>query len=224
MPTKIISNNTTGVGTGDYSGTPDVKIRLAAPTTNYDGFGNVEVSKWAAGDHTHGLFTFAGLSNITGPVVVSSITLGIYQESATGTYAIDVRRVLRNWVEAEATWNNYSTAGGAWTTAGCLSDGNDRVGATSGQFASFGTGVGFVTVTQTSGGLVDDVQGWINGTFSNYGWHLMRSDAGEDATSKVFTSTLGTDGNKCYLSVTYTTGTDTVIAGFGRRLRGFIYS
>lgn len=33
-------------------------------------------------------------------------------------------RVLRNWVENQVTWNEWST-GNAWTTAGCGSAGND---------------------------------------------------------------------------------------------------
>jgi hypothetical protein len=39
---------------------------------------------------------------------------------------ISIYEVLRAWVEGEATWNKFSTAGGNWGTAGCGSIGTDR--------------------------------------------------------------------------------------------------
>jgi hypothetical protein len=71
-------------------------------------------------------------------------------------------------------------------------------------------------VTQASGGLVDDVQGWINGTFGNYGWHISRNGAGEDSTSKDFAGSAvgeGGNGQRAYLSVTYTAGGTAALTG-----------
>lgn len=204
MPTITITDNTTGSPTGTV-GTSNAQIREGNATTNYGSNSGFEVTKFAASDHTHALLKF-DLSSVTGPVTVTSVTVGIYlQEDGGGTHTVDLRRLLRDWVEAQATWNIYATASN-WTTAGALSDGNDRVATASGQVASVGATLQYYTVVQTSGGLVDDVQGWINGTFSNYGWHLSRNGTGEDGAYKTFTSDDGTNGNRPYLTVVYTEG------------------
>lgn len=204
MPTVTITDNTTGSPTGTV-GVTNAQIREGSPTNNYGGTSNFEVTKWEAGDHTHAVVRF-DLSSITGPVTVTSVTVGIYLNSdGGGTHAVDLRRLLRNWVEGQLTWNIYATASN-WTTAGALSDGNDRVGTASGQIASIAATTQYYTVVQTSGGLVDDVQGWINGTFANYGWHLSRNGTGNDNTSKTFTSDDGTNGQRPYLTVVYDVG------------------
>lgn len=202
--TITITDNTTGSPTGTV-GVTNAQIREVSATTNYGSSSNFEVTKWDVSDHTHALLKF-DLSSVSGPVTVSSVTVGIYLNSdGGGTHAVDLRRLLRNWVEAQATWNIYATASN-WTTAGALSDGNDRVGTVSGQIASIASTTQYYTVVQSSGGLVDDVQGWINGTFSNYGWHLSRNGTGNDNTSKTFTSDDGTNGQRPYLTVVYTPG------------------
>jgi hypothetical protein len=143
---------------------------------------------------------FTGLSNITGPVTVSSVTLGL-QRSAGVSEVKDIRRLLRNWVEAQATGNNYST-GNAWTTVGGVGDATDRVAAASAQINVNSGGV-YVTVVDT-GDLAKDVENWINGVTSNYGWHLERNGAGNDSSTgtDIITSE-GTDGKRPYLSVTW---------------------
>lgn len=202
--TVTITDNTTGSPTGT-AGVNSTMVREGSATTNYGSNSSFEVTKWDVADHTHSLVKF-DLSSVTGPVTVTSVTVGIYLNTdGGGTHNVDMRRVLRNWVENQATWNIYATAS-SWTTAGALSDGNDRVGTASGQIASIGATIQYYTVSQTSGGLVDDVQGWINGTFSNYGWHLSRNGAGNDNTYKTFTSDDGTNGQRPYLTVVYTPG------------------
>lgn len=204
MPTITITDNTTGSPTGTV-GVDDTRIREQATTTNYGGSSSLEIAKWDAGDHTHGLIKF-DLSSVSGPVTVTSVTVGIYlQADGGGTHAFDLRRLLINWVEAEATWNIYAT-GQSWTTVGGLSDGNDRVGTASGQITGVAATTQYYTVVQTSGGLVDDVQGWINGTFSNFGWHISRNGTGNDSTNKDFVSSDGTNGQRPYLTVVYTEG------------------
>lgn len=204
MPTVTITDNTSGSPTGTV-GVSNTQIREGNATTNYGTNSNFEVTKYGAGDHTHGLLKF-DLSSVSGPVTVTSVTVGIYLNFGdAASQDVDFRRLLRNWVEGQATWNVYST-GNSWTTAGGLSAGNDRVSTVSGTITGVTGTSQYWTVVQTSGGLVDDVQGWINGTFPNYGWHLERSGSGEDATSKTFKTDDSDNGNRPYLTVVYTVG------------------
>ena len=215
MPIEIVSDNTTGVGTGTYSGVDDNGLQELSPTTNNGSAASFYVSKYSTGDFQNGVLKFTGLSNIPTNATVTSVTIGLYViESGTNTQNLDFRRLLRDWVEAEATWNIYST-GNNWTTAGGSSAGNDRVDAISGSLSAETTLNQFYTVTQSSGGLVDDVQAWISGSASNYGWHIEKEGAGNDEQFKRITSTEGTDGNRPYLSVTYT-----VPAGAGEPATG----
>lgn len=203
--TVVISDNTTGSPVGDFTGTADTKLSQTNATTNFGTSSSMEITKWAAGNHTHSIIKFTGLSNIPNTATVTSVTFGLWLNAGTAdtTHTIDIRRNLRAWVETEATWDVYST-GNSWSTAGGLSDGNDRTGTASGQITLDATTGQYYTVTQTSGGLVDDVQGWISGSVTNNGWHLERNGTGEDSTSKTVRTREGTNGNKPYLSVTYT--------------------
>lgn len=83
---------------------------------------------------------------------------------ATGAFVnFPMYQVLRNWVEAEATWNVWST-GNSWTTAGCFGIGTDRddtVLCTIPQSANQGN--------LTTAGIAV-VQGWVNGNTANYGF------------------------------------------------------
>jgi hypothetical protein len=206
--TTVISDNTTGSYIGDYTGTDDAALQEADPTSNHGADSQFEVSKYGSGSHTHLLIRFAGLSNITGPVTVTAVTLGMYLTNSdeAASHTINIYRALRAWNVSQTTWNVYTT-GNNWTTAGALSSGNDRAASTSGQITGVQTPLVWVTVTQTTtGGLIDDVQGWINGTVTNNGWHLERNGTGNDSQYRIFTDSDGTNGERPYLSVTYTTG------------------
>lgn len=229
MPTDVITDNTTAQNaTPDslYSGCEDIKIVEADPTINYSsGFDNesLDVHKFGFSDHAHSLLRFTGLSNIAASSTVSAATLYIYQKTASGaTYSIDLRRVLQSWVEAQGTWNIYST-GNNWNTAGCLGAGTDRVAAVVGTSATIGLTTGaYYSVDCTS--LVQDI---IDGTIaSDEGFHLERTDAGNDGGFKAFSSSRDTDGQRPELVVTYTTGGPTgaeTLAKFERRKRAQRY-
>ncbi len=202
MPTVTIGDNTADT----FSGTDDTQIVETSPTFNDATSVDIEIAKYASGDHRHCLIKFGGLSNITGPVTVSSATLFLDFITGVGSaQTYEARRVLRNWVENQATWNIYST-GNSWTTVGCLSDGNDRVGTASGS-GSLGVTAGiYYSIT----GLAADVEGFINGTFSNFGWHISRQGTGNDFSTQHFYSSEETiDARRPYLQVIYSTGAGT---------------
>lgn len=198
MPIETVGGNTSD----DYAGCDDNAIVEGSPTTNNEPNISMEVSKYAASDHQHTLIRFTGLSGITGPVTVSSATLYLYLTNVSNTnQTIAVRRVLRNWVPAQATWNIWSTSNN-WTTAGALGAGTDRVSTATATSGAIGTSGSYKAIT----GLAADVEGWINGTFSNYGWHLERADGANDESFMIFDSSDGSDGQKPYLEVNYTLG------------------
>ena len=199
MPTVVIGNNTGD----DYSGTSDAAIY--GTTLNYG-------AQTESGCFTNRniLIKFTGLSSISGPVTVSSAILSLYKNSGTANGDITLRRLLRDWVEGarnggertlddpdSCCWNEYGS-GNTWTTAGGLADGTDRVasssatltvGATTGQYYD-------------SGDLSANVGGFINGTYSNYGWHLSSSLTAYQAYFRM--KDYATSGTKPYLAVTYT--------------------
>lgn len=205
--------------TDTHSGADEVHLKEIDPTTNYDGT-VFELGKWDSGDHTHGLIRFTGLSAISGPVTVSTATLYVFQNEDVGggSYTIEARRLLRNWVEAEANWSVYS-AGNSWTTGGGISDGNDRSATVSGSVAVT-TSLGYYGITGSQ--LITDVENMINGSVSNFGWHIERQGTGNDNTTKGFTASEGTDSERPYLDVTYSVsggGGGGTAAFFRRRIQ-----
>lgn len=155
-----------------------------------------------------GLLKFSGISAIPAGSTIDSVTLVGNENADTTSTTIRIHRVLQNWVEDEATWNSYSTGNG-WDSAGASTDGTDRVAATSDTYNSDSSASGDITLTGS--GLVTDVQGWVDGTFANYGWLL----AGEDAEGvhpgsanyvRWGSSNNSTAGNRPEITIDYTEG------------------
>jgi hypothetical protein len=197
MPTVVIGNNTGD----DYSGTEDTMLRSAFPDDNYGSNIDFNVQRYASGNHVTSLVRFTGLSSISSRVSVSSASLYIFKNGGnSNNNTITARALLRNWSESVATWNVYST-GNSWATAGGLSDGTDRSSNVSATIISGDTGE---YKTFSSAQLAADVEGCINGDASNYGWHFERTDGSNDSTYSEFSSSNNDDGQRPYLSVTYT--------------------
>lgn len=195
MPTVIIGNNTGD----DYSGVEDGRLIQATPTTNYGTSDAFDMIKAVSGQYTHSLIRFSGLSNISESVTVSSAILSLYHFNGTSVQTFSFRRLLRNWVESQATWNIYNT-GNNWSTAGATSDGNDRssdVSATLTNASSTGT-------YRNSGDLSADVESFINGDLINNGWHGERTGGQDDEFVVRFRSSNISDGQRPYLTVIYT--------------------
>jgi hypothetical protein len=101
-----------------YAGTLDATIRQAAATTNYGNATTCEID----GDDGSG----ADKSCLV-RWDVTSIPLGSTVESASITFRVtdsssnvyDLHPVLRNWTEANVTWNDYAS-GSAWQAPGAL--------------------------------------------------------------------------------------------------------
>lgn len=147
-----------------YTGTQDCVIISGLPNTNLP-------NETGSGGAPF-ILRFTGISNITPPVTVSDafITLNCVTGNP-GAETWTFKRILRTWVETEATWNEWKAANN-WTTAGCLGDATDRIAADSCVVNYTG---GFATGdfnSSSNANLIADVEAFINGTLSNEGWRI----------------------------------------------------
>lgn len=194
MPTVVIGHNTGD----DYSGIEDNRLVQLAATTNYGTSNRFDMQEGVTNQYSYGIMRVTGLSNISAPVTVSNAKLSLCQATGGYTQTYSFRRLLRAWSVSQSTWNIYST-GNNWSTAGGISDGNDRVSDVSATLTS-GARNG---VYYHSGDLSADVEDFINGDLTNNGWHCERSDGSGDAQNNRYHSSESDDGYRPYLTVTY---------------------
>lgn len=201
--------------------TADTFILNATPTTNYGTNVLVAIgdSSGSANAAYRILIKFL-LTSIPANAKVLTAALELNEYSAfdtagTGSWAAHLYPLLRNWVQAEATWNVYSS-GNSWTTAGASGAGTD-IGASADNITLDGTAAaGFVT--WSGSGLVSLVQSWVNGSVSNYGV-LIAAPTAEfkgvaPLSSNLFRSSdYGTAGDRPKLTVTYAMGLPLVNGG-----------
>jgi len=201
MTTVVIGDNTGD----DFSGTEDTYLHEQFPTAVYDGLTTLQLSKAFAGSHRHLCLSFSGLSNLPAGLTVSSAAINLYliASNTGGDHTSTFNKLLRNWVETQATWNNWKT-GSSWTTGGALSNGNDKSATSSSTMVSGVIG-SYYTSTDTTQ-LQSDIEDFVNGSLSNYGWHIERTDAVNDGKYKNYSSIDDADGQRPYLTVVYTTG------------------
>lgn len=200
MPTVRIGLNTADDAGG---GCVDTQLDQGAATTNYGSATYLKIEKYGAADHIHALVGFPDLSSIPSGATITSATLTLTRVggSADGqTHTLTVTRMLRNWVEAQATWNVWATASN-WTTGGAASDGSDHENDLSATIS-----VTDAAGACTSGDLSTIVQGWLDSDFSNYGFRIERTDGAADSEWRQFASSEGTDGQRPYLEIDYTEG------------------
>lgn len=203
MVTAVIGDNTGD----DYSGTEDNVLRENTPTVNRGISTVINVNKIAAGNHWHTLLKFSGLSSLPSSLTVTSSILSLYLGAAGGStgQTITIKPVLRNWGELTSTWNTYDGTNN-WTTGGCLGDGTDRDTTASDTFTSVTNTTATYYHSNDAAQMQTDTEDMIDGTRNNYGWHVERTDAANDGETRDFASSDGTDGQRPYLTVIYTTG------------------
>lgn len=201
MPVVTIGQNTAD----DFSGAAGAQLLDGNPTTNYGEANYGYISQMGINNNYHYLLVFSGLSNISAPVTVNSATIYIYAHGTTTPGpTIHGRPLLVPFVQNEATWNIRST-GNNWTTAGAMSDGNDRravvsftdtaADGLSGAYASF-----------TANQLASDIEDQIDGTLNNYGFVLEENGDSRNLQHQDYG-----DGERPYVSVDYTAGAGGVV-------------
>lgn len=201
--TKTITEGTQGTGTL-VAGVLDTRIREVAPTTAYGASASLEMATYSSADRTRGLVNLSGLSSIAGQVTVNSASLYIRCNGADNALNVfTAHRVKLANTMSQVTWDERQT-GVAWATSGVLdtTDVDLTPAATTSAIAintwmQF-TGVDFAAL----------VQGWINGTFPNYGMLITRNTETGDLTANDFVSSEASDLTlRPYLVVDYTVNT-----------------
>ena len=198
MPIVTITEGSGHSGTV-YTGVTDTYMQQNNPTLNYSTNGGVSITSWAPGDNARGIFKFSGLSNITGPVVVSSASLFLRASPATATQVFALHRIKLAVDVTQASWNNRLTAT-PWPVAGAF----DAASIDTTPAASV-TGIVTNTWAEFTGAAVAAVvEGWINGTLPNEGFLLKRDPESQDSVASSFASSNnGITAFRPYLVFTY---------------------
>ena len=205
--TDPVVDLTIGDNTGnDQTGFTVTEIKWNDPTANFNSNVSFEMTKWAAGTHSHALMRIsaAALATIPAGATIISATIYIRHLGGTvGTRTIDLRRLLRVWNLIQATWNVWATASN-WGTAGAL-NATDRSSTISAS-ATLATTVTLNTfVTWSAAQLVADVQAFVAGTITDLTYHGEDS-GGPDSQFRSFVSEEGANGFRPYIRITYTLG------------------
>lgn len=202
MPTVVIGNNTGD----DYSGTEDAFIASDNTTGNFGGREDCGVT-----NSNRALIRFTGLDNIPSGSTISASPVSFYGSGWGGTCTINVYWTLRNWVEGTQTgqnrsgdspysccWSEYGS-GNTWTSAGCDGGGNDRESSYLLQKTDVSCPGSKTRNIFSSTNIVNKVQDVVDGD-ANYGFVFIH----DDGDPYFGVSSEGTDGQRPYLSVTYT--------------------
>ena len=184
----------------------DAYILSDSPTTNTDGNGYMVVGENnAAVSVTRGLIQF-DLSSIPAGSTIDSATLYLTLREAGSFRASNNRtmrayRLLQNWVEAQATWNIYST-GNNWGTAGAGNTTTDREATDIGTVAMATTDAdeSEKTITLTASKIQEMITG---GSFTNNGF-LLQMDTETDDQYQFYDSTVANSTNRPKIVVNYT--------------------
>lgn len=154
MPTITIG----GRAGNTFAGMQDALLISDFPTNNYSA---------ESASQGYDFLLRPDLSGIPGGSVVTDAFWTVGINSGGGSpVAVTVRKVLRAWIEAEASYTNWST-GNAWTTPGALGDATDRASATSCSLSYPGS---FDTADVVSTGntqLIADLNAFIGGATNN---------------------------------------------------------
>jgi hypothetical protein len=199
MPILVFGDNTGN----DYTGSDGTNINQSQPTTVQTG--GLDIGKYTASGHRTGLLSFSGMSNLPAAITVSSAVVTAYlRNPRNGNHVFTSRRLLRNWVKSQATWNQYST-GNNWATGGALSN-SDRSSTISAVSETIPATIGYYELLEDSAQLRSDVENIASGANPNHGWQIERTDGQNDASWRVFYDETGTDSRRPYLTVNYTAG------------------
>lgn len=196
-------------GFDSYSSQPDGTagkdsyITSGAATTNFGTNTNIGVGEDSGGANISRTAIAFDLSSIPSSNTTSAATLTttITTDESSNARDFKIYRILRDWVEAEITWNIWKTANN-WTTAGAGSDGNDTDLTTVWGSVSMGASdTGAKVWTFSSTGLTE-LDKFINGTYSNYGW-LLKADTETNDRYFFASSDHATSGSRPLLEITH---------------------
>lgn len=193
MPTQSIGENSTD----DVSGLQDTYMDANTPNTKYNDSGTLLAYGGATPKSI--LVRYTGLDFLPEGIEVEEARFLFWKTGASSeTKSVTFRRVLRPWYILGATWNEYDAAQ-AWTTPGCLSDGNDRAAIISETLTESSPLVNEFSISNGDAQLKQDIEDMINGVADNNGWIVERA-----STDQLdWRSSEALDGQRPKLRITY---------------------
>jgi hypothetical protein len=208
MPALAQTTVTLQQGLNSYTGTTDTWLWSGGPDINHGG-----EDEWQMrfNTTTATLLRFAIFQAEGGPVpngaTITAATLSVYKHTGATSGTYNAQRLLRPWVESQATWNSASS-GSPWESGGA-------------QGASDVTTAGEAQVTMgvELGWLNYDVlaiaQAWAGGA-PNHGFR-MRQISGENQPHYFYAKerAIPQEGLRPSLTITYTTPTGCTSGAFG---------
>lgn len=206
--TVVISNNSSAT----FQGFTVTRLREPNSAINYSTDTEIEVSFNAAAQRANTVGIASGISNLPSGAVITAakirLRLTFYDDAGAGSKVIEVREMLRSFTLADATWLMFTTPS-LWTTAGALSNGNDRSATIAGT-CTFTTTALERFIEISGAGLVSLCQQYLNSA-GNYRFGFYDQSAVANGFS-VFNSHNATDGFRPELWLTYTLPTGNVYA------------
>ena len=155
----------------------DTYITSENATTNYGTNATMRVGNQIDAYNNRGLLKF-DLSTIPSSAIVSSAILTLTISTAWGAANVAIYRQKKAWVEAQATWNIYST-GNNWTSAGGF-NASDCEQTNIGSGTPSSNSVGTVLNITLSASAIQEM---IAGSFTNNGFLIKTTtEAGDNAT------------------------------------------
>ena len=155
LPGTIITNSIT----------QDTYISVSNPNILHGTYGSMLVGFHGGGDGVVRGLLSTSVANIPPNATVLNAQVEVYQDYAPGeNRSIALHRVLKPWNEASATWNS-NTVTSAWSVPG-LGSGSD--------YKSSQSALNYMPMdTQTYFCVTEDVQAFVSGAESNYGWIMI---------------------------------------------------
>ncbi|MCG3208918.1 MAG: hypothetical protein FOGNACKC_02531 [Anaerolineae bacterium] len=191
----IIDDDTAGL-TLTTSG--DSWIDYNNPTSNFAGDTEMQIDPQGGG-RMRALLKFDLTGVPTTSTVISASLVVTVNNTQTG-HTINIYRVITDWVESSVTWNT------PWATPG----GDYDSGMVWGSYSPDVSGQQVISLTAL-------VQGWVSGTYTNYG--VILNGTGASGTSTIWDRAAG-NGNEATLVVEYnalgSSSISTPLAGNGR--------
>ena len=167
-------------------------LRESDATTNYSTSSELIGKYSTSGDYKTSIIR-VDLSALVG-ATINSATFYSWTVNRSAPTSMDYHRILVANAQGTATWNT-TDGSTAWTTAGCLSDGNDRAASPFASQTSWNFGA-YNSVSFTS-----EIAAIAAGT-SNYGWLYVA--VGTDGQFISDNSESGTDSQRPELLIDYT--------------------
>jgi len=179
--------------TSDYTFSYDTTISSTDPTNNYGAYSYLTVSNDSA--YLRSLIMYNFIGYFPANINVKKATLTLYVSTIDSNINISFYKLTKLWVEAQATWNIYST-GNTWSTAG----------------GDFGSAIASYTINVSlddcfisfdlPGSLIKD---WIVNPGENYGVLIKMTNESAADNSISFTSCENaTTGYRPMLTIYYT--------------------